>query len=268
MGRDWGREFESMFQQHGRGQGGWDGHGGHGGHGDRRGGEWSGPWGSWQWGPPNRRSGPPPWLVGLFGLTQQARGRAPRVRRGDVRVAILAVLADEPLNGYQVIQQISDRTSGAWRPSPGSVYPTIAQLEDEGLLEGDDERGRRTLRLSEAGREYLRDHADEIDEVWAPFTRDREERSEHDAAGAEGGPDFALLKPELGRVMNAVWQIITTGTDEQRRAAVGVLVDARRALYQILADHPGDLDAADDGGDHAVDDLGDGPDRRDREEEW
>ncbi len=80
----------------------------------------------------------------LFGLAQQERSRAPRARRGDVRVAILAVLADGPLNGYQVIQEIADRTGGAWRPSPGSVYPTISQLEDEGLVESDDERGRRT----------------------------------------------------------------------------------------------------------------------------
>ena len=175
-----------------------------------------------------------------------------------MRAAILAVLADGPLNGYQVIQQISERTGGAWRPSPGSVYPTISQLEDEGLVDGDEERGRRTLSLSDAGRTYLEEHADEIEEVWAPFTREVDERSEGDR---EPGPDFASLKPELGRVMNAVWQIITTGTDEQRRQAVGVLVDARRALYQILADHPGDLD------DGEVDDLGDRPHRGD-EEEW
>ena len=258
VGRDWaerGREFESMFQQHGRGHGGWSG--GQGGHGGRRGGEWSGPWGSWQWGPPGRRSGPPPWLAGLFGLATHEQPRGPRVRRGDVRVAILAVLADGPLNGYQVIQEIGERTNGAWRPSPGSVYPTISQLEDEGLLEGDDERGRRTLRLSESGRAYLADHEDEIAQVWARFTRDREEHHEH---GDDA--DFASLKPELGRVMNAVWQIITTGTDEQRRAAIGVLVEARRGLYRILADHPGDLD-------DTVDDLGDHPtERRDPEEEW
>jgi DNA-binding PadR family transcriptional regulator len=258
MGRDWadwGREIESMFQQHGRGSGSWgDGHG----HGGRRGGEWGGPWGSWQWGPPNRRSGPPPWLVGLFGLAQQERARAPRARRGDVRVAILAVLADGPLNGYQVIQEIADRTGGGWRPSPGSVYPTISQLEDEGLVEGDDDRGRRTLRLSEAGREFLADHSDEVAEVWAPFAEGAAPVDDE-----EVGLDFASVKPELGRVMNAVWQIITTGTDEQRRAAVGVLVEARRALYQILADHPGD----------EVDDLGDRDtvrpsDDHDREEEW
>jgi DNA-binding PadR family transcriptional regulator len=259
MGRDWGREFESLFQQHGRGHGGWSG-----GHGGRRGGEWGG----WQWGPPNRRSGPPPWLVGLFGLASQEQSRAPRARRGDVRVAILAVLADGPLNGYQVIQEIADRTGGAWRPSPGSVYPTISQLEDEGLVEGDDDRGRRTVRLSDSGREYLDQHEDEVAGVWAPFA----EGSTRDQDDGDVGLDFASLKPELGRVMNAVWQIITTGTDEQRRAAIGVLVEARRALYQILADHPGDLDGAgddtaDNTGDDIVDDLGDRPD--DREEgEW
>ncbi|MBO0845379.1 MAG: PadR family transcriptional regulator [Nocardioides sp.] len=242
MGRDWGREFESMWQQHARGQGGWGG--GHG-----RGGEWSGPWGSWQWGPPGRRSGPPPWLSGLFGLATQEPARGPRVRRGDVRMAILAVLADGPLNGYQVIQEIGERTGGAWRPSPGSVYPTIAQLEDEGLVEGDDERGRRTLRLSDAGRTYLADHEDEVAGVWAPFQGGTQRP--HGEDEAEGAPDFSSLKPELGRVMNAVWQIITTGTDEQRRAAVGVLLDARRGLYRILAD---DADA-----DGEVDDLGDRP---------
>jgi DNA-binding PadR family transcriptional regulator len=230
--RDWGREFESAFRQHGRRHG--------------RSGDWIGPWGRWEWGPPGRRSGPPPWLTGLFGLAAQEQGRGPRVRRGDVRVAILAVLADGPLNGYQVIQEIADRTGGAWRPSPGSVYPTISQLEDEGLVEGDDERGRRTLRLSDAGREYLDQHEAEVAGVWAPFDSD-----DRDSGGSDTTtPGFASLKPELGRVMNAVWQIITTGTDEQRRAAMGVLVEARGALYRILADHPAD----------EVDDLGDGDD--------
>jgi DNA-binding PadR family transcriptional regulator len=189
----------------------------------------------------------------------QHQSRAPRARRGDVRVAILAVLADGPLNGYQVIQEIAERTGGVWRPSPGSVYPTISQLEDEGLLEGDDERGRRTVRLSEDGRAFLADHQDEVAEVWAPYAEGATTAEDDD----EPGVDFASLKPELGRVMNAVWQIITTGTDDQRKAAVGVLVEARRALYQILADHPGD----------EVDDLGDRGDRGDRgrddrEEEW
>jgi DNA-binding PadR family transcriptional regulator len=237
--RDWGREFESMFQQHRRGHGQGDWSRGHG--------QWGGSWGGW--GPPGRRSGPPPWLAGLFGLAAQEQARGPRVRRGDVRVAILAVLADGPLNGYQVIQEIGARTGGAWRPSPGSVYPTISQLEDEGLVEGDDERGRRNLRLSDQGRTYLTEHADEVAGVWAPFDEAGARRRADVADDDPGAPDFAALKPELGRVMNAVWQIITTGTDEQRRSAVGVLVDARRGLYRILAD-----DAEADG---EVDDLGD-----------
>lgn len=240
MGRDWGREFESLFRQHGHGPGVW---------GDATGGRGAGgPWGGW--GPPNRRSGPPPWLAGLFGLAAQEQARGPRVRRGDVRVAILAVLADGPRNGYQVIQDIGERTGGAWRPSPGSVYPTISQLEDEGLIEGDDDRGRRTLRLSDAGRDYLAAHEEEVAEVWAPFT---DQRADDGPEPASGG-DFASLKPELGRVMNAVWQILTTGTDEQRRAGVGVLVEARRSLYRILADDAGDTgqDQPDDAGhDHA-----------------
>jgi DNA-binding PadR family transcriptional regulator len=232
--RSWGRDFESMFQQHGGSRG-----------------DWGGPWSGWQGGPHRRsgRPGPPPWLSGIFGLAAQEGSRGPRVRRGDVRVAILAVLAEEPLNGYQVIQQIADRTGGAWRPSPGSVYPTISQLEDEGLIEGDDERGRRTLRLSDAGREYLAAHEDEVAGVWAPFEGDK-----GSTRGADrGSADFTSLKPELGRVMNAVWQIITTGTDEQRRAAIGVLVEARRGLYGILADHPGDDGEIDDLGDHDPD---------------
>jgi DNA-binding PadR family transcriptional regulator len=239
--RQWARDLESALQQHG-----WQGRRGSG-------------WGGWQWGPPGRPSGPPPWLAGLFGLVGQEtpQPRGPRVRRGDVRMAILAVLADGSFNGYQVIQEIAERTSGAWRPSPGSVYPTISQLEDEGLVEGDDEPGRRTLRLSDAGRAYLAEHEREVAQVWAPFSSEARHARSRDTDEDEA--DWSSLKPELGRVMNAVWQILTTGTDEQRRAAIGVLMEARRGLYQILADHPAD----------EVDDLGDrgGPDDNGYDEE-
>lgn len=186
-----------------------------------------------------RMHGPPPWLAGLFGLGQPESRRGPRVRRGDVRSAILAVLREagergEAVNGYQVIQQIADRTSGAWRPSPGSVYPTVQQLEDEGLVEADDERGRRTLRLTDTGTAYVADHADELAGVWQPF--------EDDAAGDR--PEPLGLKPEIGQVMGAVWQILTTGSETQRRAAAEVLVDARRQLYGILADGDDEPDGA------------------------
>ncbi len=192
-------------------------------------------WSGGGWGRPGGRGGPPPWVAGLFGMGQPEQQRGPRVRRGDVRAAILDVLrtsgqAEESVNGYQVIQQIAERSNDAWRPSPGSVYPTIQQLQDEGLVETDDERGRRTIRLTASGATYADEHADELAAVWAPFERrEREER-----AGSPG--DFADLKPEIGQVMSAVWQILTTGSEQQRRTAVDILVETRRNLYGVLAD--------------------------------
>jgi DNA-binding PadR family transcriptional regulator len=139
------------------------------------------------------------------------------------------MLREEPMNGYQLISQIAERSGGAWKPSPGSVYPTIQQLEDEGLVEADDERGRRTLRLTDEGRAYVESHPDELAAVWEPFQEERRER--HHAGG-----EYASLKPEIGQVMAAVWQIVTTGTDRQRRDAINILVETRRKLYSLLAD--------------------------------
>lgn len=217
FGRQWSAHAEQEWQQHGRRGGSWGGPpwGGFGGHGFGR--------------PGN--PGPPPWVAGLFGLAQGDRQRGPRVRRGDVRSAILDVVRTaqwngEELNGYQVIQQIAERSNGAWRPSPGSVYPTIQQLEDEGLVQAVDSNGRRSLRLTDAGSEYVDAHGEELAAVWAPF--EEPEREE--------GDGFADLRPEIGQVMGAVWQIVTTGSDQQRRAAVDILVDTRRKLYGVLAE--------------------------------
>jgi DNA-binding PadR family transcriptional regulator len=88
-------------------------------------------------------------------MAGQQKSRGPRVKRGDVRAAILDALASQPMNGYQIIQQIAERSGGAWKPSPGSVYPTLQQLEDEGLVEGTEVEGRRVLQLTEAGRAYV-----------------------------------------------------------------------------------------------------------------
>jgi DNA-binding PadR family transcriptional regulator len=242
--RQWARYAEEQRDQHR------DRRGGPGGPGD-----WGGPWGG-GWGRPGRQ-GPPPWVAGLFGLAQAEQRRGPRVRRGDVRAAILDVVrtaheSGDPVNGYQVIQQIAERSHDAWRPSPGSVYPTIQQLEDEGLLENDDTRGRRALRLTAEGEQYVAANPEELAAVWAPF-ESRRERSRS---------DYADLKPEIGQVMSAVWQIVTTGTDQQRRDAVDVLVDTRRRLYGLLADGGADdgaddTDTADDSTDGSTDDSTD-----------
>ena len=171
-------------------------------------------------------SGPPPWLQGLIGLAQSGAQapRAPRVRRGDVRAAILDVLAVEPMNGYQVIQQIAERSGGAWKPSPGSVYPTVQQLEDEGLVEGIDGDGRRLLRLTDEGRAYVEEHPDELAATWRPF----------DEAGEDEGPGD--LKPVIGQVMGAVWQVVVSGTQQQKAEATEILADTRRRLYGLLAE--------------------------------
>lgn len=193
-------------------------------------------------GPGGGTGGPPPWLSGLFGLgSPEAKG--PKVRRGDVRSAILdvvrnAAVRDEPVNGYQVIQQIAERSEEAWRPSPGSVYPTISQLEDEGLLVTDETLGRKSLRLTAAGEAYVAENAEELAAVWAPFRRTAPGAGAGDDVAAEdgSGASWRDLKPEIGQVMSAVWQIVTSGSETQKSAAAEVLVETRRKLYGILAD--------------------------------
>lgn len=220
--RQWAAHAEQVFNQH-------------------RGG-FGGPWGGFADAPWGRgRPGPPPWVAGLFGLAQGEQQRGPRVRRGDVRSAILAVLRDEPMNGYQVISTIAERTQGAWKPSPGSVYPTISQLEDEGLVVTDADQGRKVVRLTDEGRAYAEEHAEELAAVWQPFAEpERQER-----------PDYAQLKPEIGRMMSAVWQIASTGSEQQKRDAIDVLIDTRRRLYGLLADDEGAEGAEGTEGDRA-----------------
>ncbi|MEO7129911.1 MAG: PadR family transcriptional regulator [Dermatophilaceae bacterium] len=171
------------------------------------------------------------------------RRRRPRARRGDVRAAILDVLAGDEMNGYQLIQQISDRSDGAWKPSPGSVYPTIQQLEDEGLVEGRDVDGRRMLRLTDPGRAYVEEHPDEMAATWAAF-----EAPDHDSPRSRGpGRPGGDLLPVASQVMSAMWQIVTMGTAQQRAEATEILTATRRQLYQLLADgDPGDDEDRDD----------------------
>jgi DNA-binding PadR family transcriptional regulator len=154
------------------------------------------------------------------------RGRG-RVRRGDVRTAILLLLADEPMHGYQVMQAMSDRTGGAWRPSPGAVYPTIAQLEDEGLVTTRDEGGRRLVTLTSDGQAYLEERSARLGDPFADF------------ADGPRGPD---LREPLRELQAAARQIASGGTATQVEAAARVLAQARRSLYLILAGETEDAD--------------------------
>jgi DNA-binding PadR family transcriptional regulator len=149
--------------------------------------------------------------------------RGPRVKRGDVRAAALALLAEEPRNGYQIIQEISERSGGVWRPSPGSVYPALQQLEDEGLIRATTgDGGRRAFELTDEGRQYVEAHPDEVTAPW-------------DVVANSVGGDAIELRRLFGQVMMAASQVATVGDQGQLAQARQILIDARRKLYQILA---------------------------------
>src|ERR1700745_636962 len=152
-------------------------------------------------------------------------GRGPRVRRGAVRAAILDLLAEgQPWNGYQIIQEIGARTQGVWRPSAGSVYPALQQLEDEALIKAEaaGEDRRRMYTLTEEGQAYVTEHADELRASWDAVT---------------GSVDNAevQLRHTIHQVIVAVTQVAQAGSAAQVQQADKILADTRRALYRILA---------------------------------
>jgi DNA-binding PadR family transcriptional regulator len=148
------------------------------------------------------------------------RGRA---QRGDVRTALLLLLAEQPRHGYQLMQAITERTSGAWRPSPGAIYPTLAQLEDEGLIDTLAQDGRKLATLTDAGQAYLRSHGDTLPDPFAGFTTRYAGNSE--------------LRDALEELRDPVRQL-ARGDAQQVQAAQRVLTEARRSLYLILAEIP------------------------------
>jgi DNA-binding PadR family transcriptional regulator len=169
--------------------------------------------------PPGPGMGFGPW----FGDPRMRKMRGPRARRGDVRAAALALLAEEPMNGYQIIQAIGERSDGVWRPSPGSVYPALQQLEDEGLIRSDvGEGGRRAFQLTDEGRAYVEAHPDEVREPW-------------DAVAGSVGDSAIEMRRLVGQVGMAAFQVVSAGTESQAAQARQVLTDARKALYRLLA---------------------------------
>lgn len=162
----------------------------------------------------------------MWDAMQQLRGQfeqklGPRMGKGDVRSAVLALLAEKPMHGYQIIREIEERSGGSWKPSPGSVYPTLQLLADEGLVTTSESDGRKTYELTPEGREAA-DAAAHRSTPWqAQGTRD------HSRAGGlpKAAIDLAQAAAQVGR----------TGSPEQVAQAVAVLDEARRKLYSILA---------------------------------
>ena len=150
--------------------------------------------------------------------------RGPLVRRGEVRGLILAALQDKPMHGYQIIQELTERTGCVWRPSPGSVYPTLQQLEDEELVrETASESGKRVYELTDAGREQ----AAASPAPWSAVAGDNEDA-------------LVALHDLAHQVIAATRQVAHAGTAAQLEAAQTVLRDTRRSLYRILSEDSAD----------------------------
>jgi len=169
----------------------------------------------------------PPWLrrMGRYGMGPVSGpfGHGRRARRGDVRWALLAVLQDGPMHGYELIRSLEDKSGGRWRPSPGSVYPTLQLLQDEGLLKGEERDGKRVYDLTEEGRRQLQEYLDRSGGA-PPW--------EHGSSEAE---PYAKLGQALVQVAAAMRQVMTEGNVENIRRAEVILLDARKQLYQLLA---------------------------------
>jgi DNA-binding PadR family transcriptional regulator len=148
-------------------------------------------------------------------------GRGPKVGRGDVRAAILVLLAEGPMHGYQVIQELSERSGGVWRPSPGSIYPTLQMLEDEGLVKSEEAEGRRVFRLTDAGQAEVERRGEEAPAPWEAF--------------ADAGPLMQLREIGSG-VVSAVMQVAQAGSERQIARAQEILTETRKSLYRLLAE--------------------------------
>lgn len=157
---------------------------------------------------------------GFRGGGGRGRGRA---RRGDVRTAVLLLLAEEPRNGYTIMQELEERSGGAWRPSAGSIYPALQLLEDEGLIRSEEIDGRRLLHLTDAGRRLVEQRPQDQPAPW-------------DELAGDIGDDARAIMKVAKEVMIAAAQVMQTGSESQRAQARRLLVGLRRDLYRILAE--------------------------------
>lgn len=144
-----------------------------------------------------------------------------RRRRGDIRIALLFGLEAGPAHGYELIQRLGERTGGRWKPSPGSVYPTLQMLEEEGLVSAAEQDGKKVYELTDAGREALSERAAAGGPPWM---------------GPEAGGPHGDLRAAVGQLVMAAKQIGMGGDPAQVEAATGILTEARRKLYQLLAE--------------------------------
>jgi DNA-binding PadR family transcriptional regulator len=157
---------------------------------------------------------------GHHGHHRGMRGYQGRAGRGDIRAAILALLAEQPMHGYQIMHELRDRSGGAWRVSPGSVYPTLSQLEDEELIRAEQQGGKRVFSLTESG---TTEAAAAPSEPWAEVASDVP-------------PAIVELRDLIYQVRAATRQVVHAGSEQQLTAAAELLRETRRRLYKLLAE--------------------------------
>ncbi len=145
-------------------------------------------------------------------------GGGRRMPRGAIRTAILVALRDEPAHGYEVMRRLEEMSGGLWRPSPGSVYPHLQMLEDEGLVQSSDVDGSRTYALTDAGRA-------EAKKATLPWQ-----------ATGETDDEVLSLRQGVGQLMGAAKQLAGAGEKSQIERGIAVIQKARKELYQILAE--------------------------------
>lgn len=214
--RRWWGKMHDVGAMHGRER--MEMEGGRGGRGRRRREQWAfegGPGGGFHFGP-----------LGHFGHGPRF-GHGPKVGRGDVRLSVLRLLAEEPRNGYQIIQELTDRSGGVWRPSPGSVYPALQQLEDEGLIRAEEKDGKRVFRLTEAGQGAFQALGADVAAPWETAA---------EAVDTEAGAQAMEWRSLMSQVATAFVQVAQAGDDAQMARAKDVMINTRRALYRILAE--------------------------------
>src|SRR6478609_6151934 len=153
---------------------------------------------------------------------REARWGGPRMRRGDIRTAVLAALTEGPGHGYDVMQNLEDKSGGAWRPSPGSIYPTLQLLEDEGLVRSTERDGKRVFEITEAGRAEATSRVEQ--DGGPPWE-----------TSGRGGRPGREARDAFGQLFRAFKQIAEVGSPEQVERGLAVIRDARKELYQILA---------------------------------
>ena len=143
-----------------------------------------------------------------------------RAKRGDVRAAVLALLGERPMHGYEMIRELDERTNGLWKPSPGSVYPTLALLEDEALISSEEANGRKLFSLTQTGQE-LQAHLDAT--PWS-------------AVADSADPARRALREAMGAALMAVKQVGEIGSDKQKAQAAELVGELRRKIYLMLAE--------------------------------